>query len=302
MLLSSAGHPDGPIPPETRRVAGLLAREKTGEILAHLHRRPYLAASEVARLEDIHVATAQRYLKELAEAGLVGSRPRQGSPRATEEYWILESRITIQIDLDGGVAGEGDGMADAARRIAVRDLGPNNVVYDTNPRTGNVEGILILSDQHPRLVEDRIRLSATVGRFLAHLPYTAGHAPSVWEIMQRAGLHEEHLPEVLGAIGRFTERGPGPLLATATGTAPGDVGPSSAAGSARPLDPEIEDLFRSLAAKTDRFVTTPAVAILEILPFDPSDSPRDDTADDGPDEAPDPQAEPRSKVAPEPRA
>lgn len=199
MLLSDPGEANDPIAPQTRRVAGLLAREKTGEILAHLHRRPYRSASEIARLEEIHVATAQRYLKELAEAGLLGSRLRQAGARPTEEYWLINPKITLTVDLAGQGAPRPEELVALAEGLTIRGAIPDDVVFETDARTQAITSLLVLSGHHPREVSQRIRIPETLGRFLAHLP-PAGKPDAVLAVFERAGLDPARLAELLAGL------------------------------------------------------------------------------------------------------
>lgn len=192
----------GPIPPETRRLAGLLGREKTGEMLALIGARPHQSASEVARTLDIHVATAQRYLKDMVDAGLLRVRERRGGTRPTEEYWLAEEQIHIQIDLSrtGGPVPEKRLVAEA-ERYAVRDAGVAEVVYDVDGKTGYVHEVLLLSDGGRREVRGRVHIPAAVGRFLVEVPAADEPARTVWDVARRAGLPARSLPELLGAVG-----------------------------------------------------------------------------------------------------
>lgn len=270
MRLSSRPLQGDPISSKTRRVAALLAREKTGEILARLRSRPYLAASELARLEDIHVATAQRYLQELLETDLVGARLRKGANRPTQEYWLREPRIRIDIDLEGmpGVAEEE--LLGTAKRLGVRDAGNAQVVYDTHPQTGVVQGILILSESPPRLVSRRMSVIPSVGRFLSRLPGRSEAPRHVWDVMQEAGLGVADLPAVLGCLGRFS------------GGAEAFERPVKAQESARPMDPDLKRVFEELTAGPDARLEIPPMPVLEVCVMDRKKARKAASNDEGP--------------------
>jgi hypothetical protein len=250
MRLSSRPLQGDPISSKTRRVAALLAREKTGEILARLRSRPYLAASELARLEDIHVATAQRYLQELVETDLVGVRVRKGNTRPTQEYWVREPRIRIDIDLEGTPALGEDELLEVAKRLGVRDAGNPQVVYDTHPQTKIIQGVLILSDRPPRLVSRRLAVSTNIGRFLSRLPGREDDPRGVWDVMTEAGLGVADVPSILACLGRFSN----PDQSRPEGGEP---------GSARPLDPETRRVFEELAFR-EAPVDGPEVTVVEV--------------------------------------
>lgn len=288
MRLASRPLDGDPISPRTRRVAALLAREKTGEILARLRNHPYLSASELARMEHIHVATAQRYLRELQEADLVGVRRRRGSTRPTEEYWLREPHIRIDIDLERTPGISEDELVALAKRLGVRDSGQNNVVYDTHPETGIVQGLLILSEDQPRLVSKRLGVPPSVGRFLSQLPIHEAAPVRVWDLMQQAGLGIADLPTVLAALGRFSP----------VANKDQEVNHDEQAvteGSARPVDPAVKRVFEELAVSQDAAHDGPTVRVLEVSVLDPgsrkrgrnrSDDGHDDDAGDEPEAGP----------------
>ncbi len=279
MRLASRPLDGDPISPRTRRVAALLAREKTGEILARLRNHPYLSASELARTEHIHVATAQRYLRELQEADLVGVRRRRGSTRPTEEYWLREPHIRIDIDLERTPGVSEDELVALAKRLGVRDSGHENVVYDTHPETGIVQGLLILSEQQPRLVSKRLGVPLSVGRFLSRLPIHGAPPVRVWDLMQQAGLGIADLPTVLAALGRFS-----PAAADGPEGEPAKDVPE---GSARPVDPSVKRVFEELAVSHDNGSDGPSVRVVDVTVFEPESPRGGDTDDDDDQKGPD---------------
>jgi len=95
----------GPLDPISERnklMAASLGKELTGQIMGILMLEPYLSASEIAGRIGIHIATAQKYLMEMKQAGIVRSRRRISPTRPTEEYWLFSERLTIEVDLRPG--------------------------------------------------------------------------------------------------------------------------------------------------------------------------------------------------------
>ena len=74
-----------PIDASIKRLAAVIGKEMTGQILATLYTHPFMSASDIARMHGIHIATAQKYLKEMKECGLVQTRLRRSATRPTEE-------------------------------------------------------------------------------------------------------------------------------------------------------------------------------------------------------------------------
>lgn len=91
--------PQDPISERNKLMAAALGKELTGQIIGILMLEPYLSASEIAGRIGIHIATAQKYLMEMKQAGIVRSRRRVSPTRPTEEYWLGSERLTIEVDL-----------------------------------------------------------------------------------------------------------------------------------------------------------------------------------------------------------
>ncbi len=79
-----------------RQAATLLSGEYSLAILRQLRDGEWHLSSEVARVLDIHVSTASRFLQRLGELGLVERRRRDAR---TYEWRVRSPRIQIEIDL-----------------------------------------------------------------------------------------------------------------------------------------------------------------------------------------------------------
>ena len=88
-----------PVRQQQKRLAAVLGKPTTGMILGVLMKEPYLSASDIATRLKITIATAQKYLLEMKDAGLVDSRTRMSPTRPTEEYWLTKEKVMIEVDL-----------------------------------------------------------------------------------------------------------------------------------------------------------------------------------------------------------
>lgn len=79
-----------------QQAATLLSGEYSLAILRELRDGRWHLSSEVARVLDIHVSTASRFLQRLGELGLVERRRRDAR---TFEYRVRSPRIQIEVDL-----------------------------------------------------------------------------------------------------------------------------------------------------------------------------------------------------------
>ncbi len=79
-----------------RKAATLLSGEYSLAILRELRDGEWHLSSEVARVLDIHVSTASRFLQRLGELGLVERRRHDAR---TFEYRVRSPRLQIEVDL-----------------------------------------------------------------------------------------------------------------------------------------------------------------------------------------------------------
>ncbi len=82
-----------------RRMAYVLGKEHTIEVLRYLYEHGWSKASDVAEEYDFHIATATKYLKELKEIGLAEERTGRGKTGDVQEYNLKDPQITLHLDL-----------------------------------------------------------------------------------------------------------------------------------------------------------------------------------------------------------
>jgi hypothetical protein len=190
-----------PITSKTKRLAMVLGREMTGKILAMLYITPFQSASDIAKLFNIHIATAQKYLMEMRDCGLLESRLRQNSNRPTEEYWLAKKRFDIQIDLDNMPK-----LTDLEQKAAntyIRQKPSEQIAFDTNRRNQRITEIILLEGHEKSKVGQRIKLDDVEGRFTWHLPSPTDPPMSILELVKRAKLPLSDLPRVMELVERL---------------------------------------------------------------------------------------------------
>jgi hypothetical protein len=79
-----------------QRVVELLSREHSLSILRSLRDGTWHLSSEVARVLDIHITTASKFLQRFADLGLLERRPHDSR---TFEYRLRSPRLQFDVDL-----------------------------------------------------------------------------------------------------------------------------------------------------------------------------------------------------------
>jgi hypothetical protein len=190
-----------PINDRTKRFAMVIGREMTGKILASIYINPYQSASDIARFFNIHIATAQKYLVEMRECGLLESRLRRNSNRPTEEYWLTSNKFDIAIDLENMPK-----LADLEMRAAntlIRQKQSVQVAYDTHRSNQIITEIILLDSKEPSRIGQRIKLDEVEGRFAWYLPSPEEPSVSVLALMKKANLPLTDLPKIMDLVERL---------------------------------------------------------------------------------------------------
>jgi hypothetical protein len=187
-----------PITDSTKRLAMVLSRDMTGKILSLLYVTPYQSASDIARLFNIHIATAQKYLVEMRECGLLNSRIRRNSTRPTDEYWLSKNRFDIFIDLE-----QMPKLTDLELKAAntfIRQKESEQVAFDSNRTHQMITEIILLNSSERSRVDQRIKLDDVEGRFTWHLPSPEDQPMSILELVKKANLPLTDLPRVMDLV------------------------------------------------------------------------------------------------------
>ncbi|MCX8173028.1 MAG: helix-turn-helix domain-containing protein [Thermoplasmata archaeon] len=81
-------------------MAKLFSEPLVVRILENLYSNGESTATDVARALDIHIATAKKYLKKLAEKGIVQEEIKRKHIRKTEVYSLAKKQVVLLLNLE----------------------------------------------------------------------------------------------------------------------------------------------------------------------------------------------------------
>ncbi|MEM3396691.1 MAG: helix-turn-helix domain-containing protein [Thermoplasmata archaeon] len=81
-------------------MAKLFSEPVTVKILEHLYLNGEGTATDVAKALKIHIATAKKYLKKLAEKGIVQEEIKRKHIRKTEVYSLAKKQVVLLLNLE----------------------------------------------------------------------------------------------------------------------------------------------------------------------------------------------------------
>ncbi len=186
----------------------ILGKKQAFTILAYLHRHPYSTASELAAALGIHIATAQKYLEGMTEGGILQARERPSKPRTAWEYWLPETKIRLEIDVEALVKAE-ENRKGASGRLAtlfIREKARPDVAFEWDDSGKRITAVLFFKKGLRRRLERKLGFSKEEGRFLWHVPFQSEKFRNVAEVLSEAGLELEE-GQVLRMVDRFKSLG-----------------------------------------------------------------------------------------------
>jgi len=151
-----------------------------------------ISASEAASRLNLHINTAKEFLESLKSVDLVDKKEVYEGKRPYFRYSLTAKRISLDIDLSS--IRESSSVQATDQRI--REAKDANARFITTRNGTSISSIAVWTGRGRSRRERRINLTAAQGLFLFHLPFPDGDALTVAEIMKKADVNKELLPEI----------------------------------------------------------------------------------------------------------
>ena len=180
----------------SRRLASLVAKEYAKDFLTLMVIYQDISASEAATRLGIHIKTAQDFLEGLEEAGILVKREAAEGKRPYFRYSLKEKSIHITLDLEGLY----DAKVHAAGAVWKIKERKNSGALFKEGRGERISAIQLYQGSGRSREEWRLSLTDCQGRFLFHLPFPTESQSPVMEIMRKAGLDDDCLPEIMDLV------------------------------------------------------------------------------------------------------
>jgi hypothetical protein len=186
----------------SRKLAALLAKEYARDFLTLLVMYRDISASEAASRLNIHIKTSQDFLEGLEEAGVLGRREAAEGKRPYFRYNLKEKAICITFDLEGLYERRAHASAAA---WAIKERKNSGALFKEG-RGGLISTVHVFEGSGRSREERRFSLTECQGRFLFNLPFPTEPPSSVADIMRKAGLEDDCLPEIVDLVDILLKR------------------------------------------------------------------------------------------------
>lgn len=174
------------------------------KILTLIHRQTQngtqLCAADIAKLLEIHISTATKYLELLSQYNLVSKEQILDKPGKPTYYQTVTSPLALSLDLDQfGSFLEQNVEADALFNPSIREL-PNlapRIIYEFTAE-GIISGFLIqIRTKARRIKTQRIILSPLEGALMKYLPHPTMAPKPFLAVCQNAGITDYYSQKTL---------------------------------------------------------------------------------------------------------
>jgi predicted transcriptional regulator len=155
-----------------------------------------ISASEAASRLGLHIKTAQDFLEGLTELGILQREEVYEKKRPYYRYVLKDPRISLELDLSELERERANG--DATRRI--REKSKSGANFSLARGGEYIAHVALWTGEGRDRKERKISLTRPQGEFLYHLPFPNADFLSIAEIMRKAGVSEELLPEILDIV------------------------------------------------------------------------------------------------------
>jgi hypothetical protein len=181
---------------QSRRLAVLLAKEYSEAFLTLLFTYRDISASEAAARLNIHIKTAQDFLEGLESFEILSKREVTEGKRPYFRFTLKKKSIQIDFNLEELYDAE-KLATNATWKIKERK---NSDALFKEGRGNRISSVQVFEGSGRSRNARRYNLTEFQGRFLFHLPFPTESPSMIKDIMEKAALDHEYLPEILDLV------------------------------------------------------------------------------------------------------
>lgn len=186
-----------------RKLGACLSRDYAEGMFRLLVNYRDISASEAASRLGLHIRTAQDFLDTLEQVGLVSREEVYERKRPYFRYRLAQTRLRLDLDLEA-LLGERPGQT---LDRAIRERKGSGAQFTTARSGEYIASVTLWSGRGRDRKSRKINLTTPQGRFLYHLPFPTAEPLAVEDIMERAGLGNEHGGEIADLVNLLQESG-----------------------------------------------------------------------------------------------
>ncbi len=181
---------------EAAKLGNYLAKDFAEDFFVLLVNYQDISASEAASRLGLHIRTAQDFLEAMTVLGILNKEEVYEKKRPYNRYTLKTTHIRMDIDLTQ--IQQRRTPEDLTRLLREKS---NSGANFSLARGGEfISHVSLWTGKGRDRKERRISLTRSQGLFLYHLPFPNAEALTMAEIVRKAGVDEDAIPEILDII------------------------------------------------------------------------------------------------------
>jgi predicted transcriptional regulator len=151
-----------------------------------------ISASEAASRLSLHIRTAQDFLENLTELGIVKKTEVFEKKRPYFRYTLIQTNLQLELDLS---IFEKEDSGEGLSRL-IREMKENGANF-TVARNGDFfSTVTVWEGEGRERQEHKISLTTPQGQFLFHLPFPQARPATISDLMEKAVIDEVYSKEI----------------------------------------------------------------------------------------------------------
>ncbi|MCU0409558.1 MAG: hypothetical protein MUD02_11480 [Bacteroidales bacterium] len=183
---------------EASLLGACLAKDYAEDMFRLLATYKTISSSEAASRLSVHIKTTQDFLEDLFSLGIVSREEVYDGKRPYFRYSLKVERIVMDLDLSGLQMAEE--MTDLRLKLKIKELQNAGARFTTARSNDYLSSVVVWAGSGRNRTEKKINLSVPQGRFLFHLPFPSAEPLSIEEIMKKAGVDRNNVPEIVDIV------------------------------------------------------------------------------------------------------
>ena len=167
------------------------------DILWILYTYQDVSASEAASRAGLHINTVQEFLEAMYISEIVSREEVSEKKRPYFRYKLNSNKIIFDLDLDELFK---KNTEFEQTEIKIREHKKSAATFNRAKGQSYFKSVIIFVGEGREKKEKRINLTNAQGLFLYNLPFPDGQFQSIAEIMKKAAIADEQVPEIIDLV------------------------------------------------------------------------------------------------------
>jgi len=190
---------------EAAKLGSCLSKDYAEDLFRLLVTYKSISSSEAASRLDLHIKTVQDFLEDMHSLKILDREEVYEGKRPYFRYWLKTDHITMSIDLTS--FSHDEEVNDTRLKLKIREKRNAGVKFTTSRSNDYISSVTIWMGEGRNRTERKINLSIPQGKFLFHLPFPNADYLSIKEIMRKAQVDNDNIPEIIDIVNALVEFG-----------------------------------------------------------------------------------------------